>query len=68
MYLMLHVANLRNIESLLSLKPDNKTIVFWDFDDAIYLVHKNFSDRLWGHSAIRTVYENLKYRIFSLFH
>lgn len=66
-YLMLHVANLRNIESLIKLKPHGKTIVFWDFDDAIYLVHKNFSDRLWGDSGIRTIYEDLKYRLFSLF-
>lgn len=36
-YLMLHVANLRNIESLLKLKPPDKTIVFWDFDDAMYV-------------------------------
>jgi glycerophosphoryl diester phosphodiesterase len=67
-YLMLHVANLRNIESLLSLKPQNKTIVFWDFDDAIYVVHKSFSDRLWGHSGIRTIYESLKYKLLSTFH
>ncbi len=66
-YLMLHVANLRNIESLIKLKPPGKTIVFWDFDDAIYLVHKNFSDRLWGDSGIRTIYDDLKYRLFSLF-
>jgi len=60
-YLMLHVANLRNIDSLLTLKPHDKTIVFWDFDDAIYVVHKNFSDRLWGQSGIRTMYENIRY-------
>lgn len=47
-YLMLHVANLRNIENLLALKPRDKTIVFWDFDDRMYLVHKDPGDRLWG--------------------
>jgi glycerophosphoryl diester phosphodiesterase len=49
-YLMLHVANLRNLEKLLELKPRGKAIVFWDFDDRMYLVHKDFSDRLWGDS------------------
>jgi glycerophosphoryl diester phosphodiesterase len=67
-YLMLHVANLRNIESLLALKPKNKTIVFWDFDDAMYLVHKNFSDRLWGHSTLRTAWEQLWYRLLFPFY
>ena len=47
-YLMLHVANLRNIEDLLTLKPKDKTIMFWDFDDRMYLVHKDRTDRLWG--------------------
>lgn len=67
-YLMLHVANLRNIESLLSLKPENKTIVFWDFDDAIYVVHKNFSDRLWGQSTLRTAWAQLWYRLLFPFY
>ncbi|HMO05499.1 MAG TPA: glycerophosphodiester phosphodiesterase family protein [Kiritimatiellia bacterium] len=47
-YLMLHVANLRNIANLLALKPPDKTIVFWDFDDRMYLVHQDPGDRLWG--------------------
>lgn len=67
-YLMLHVANLRNIESLLALKPKNKTIVFWDFDDAIYVVHKNFSDRLWGRSAFWTAWEQMWYRLLFPFY
>ncbi len=62
-YLMLHAANLRNIESLLKLKPPGKTIVFWDFDDAMYVVHKNFSDHLWGQSAIGTAYDHFRYRL-----
>lgn len=67
-YLLLHVANLRNIESLLALKPKNKTIIFWDFDDAIYLVHKNFSDRLWGQSTLRTGWAQLWYRLLFPFY
>ena len=67
-YLMLHVANLRNIGSLIKLKPHDKTIVFWDFDDAIYVVHKTFSDRLWGHSGIRAMYENIRYMFFLPFY
>lgn len=47
-YLMLHVANLRNLEDLLKLKPKSKTIVFWDFDDRMYVIHKDPGDRLWG--------------------
>ena len=66
-YLMLHVANLLNIEDLLKFKPRGKTIVFWDFDDTMYIVHKDFSDRLWGDSAIRTFYQFLRYKLVSAF-
>lgn len=65
-YLMLHVANLSNIDDLLEFKPKGKTIVFWDFDDTIFIVHKDFSDRLWGHSGIRTFLQYLRYKLFSL--
>jgi len=65
-YLMLHVANLRNIDDLLALKPRGKTIVFWDFDDTIYIVHKDLSDRLWGDSGVTTLWQSLRYRIASL--
>ncbi len=51
-YILLHVSNLRNIDALLKLKPDGKTILFWDFDDRMYLVHMDASDRLWGTSAL----------------
>jgi glycerophosphoryl diester phosphodiesterase len=64
-YLMLHVANLRNIDDLLKLKPKGKTIVFWDFDDTIFIVHKDLSDRLWGTSGIRTFFQFLRYKLFS---
>lgn len=47
-YLMLHVSNRLNIKDLLRLKPTRKTLVFWDFDDTMYLVHKDPSDRLWS--------------------
>ena len=66
-YIMLHVANLHNIDDLLKFKPKGKTIVFWDFDDTIYIVHKDISDRLWGDSGIRTFFEFLRYKLISLF-
>jgi len=46
-YLMLHVTNLANIENLLELKPKNKTIIFWNFDNKMYLIHKDITDRMW---------------------
>jgi glycerophosphoryl diester phosphodiesterase len=66
-YLMLHVENLRNIDDLLKFKPRGKTIMFWDFDDTIYIVHKDMSDRLWGDSAIKTFYQLVRYKLVSLF-
>jgi glycerophosphoryl diester phosphodiesterase len=66
-YLMLHVANLRNIDDLLKFKPKGKTIVFWDFDDTMYIVHKDMSDRLWGDSGFRTFWQFVRYRIVSPF-
>lgn len=66
-YLMMHVANLHNIEDLLKLKPVGKTIVFWDFADGMYLVHKDLDDRIWGESAIVTLYWFAKYWLFSAF-
>jgi hypothetical protein len=66
-YLMLHVANLRNIDDLLRFKPKGKTIVFWDFDDTIYIVHKDISDRLWGDSGIRTFCQFVRYKLVSAF-
>jgi glycerophosphoryl diester phosphodiesterase len=66
-YLMLHVANLRNIDDLLKFKPKGKTIVFWDFDDTMYIVHKDISDRLWGDSGIRTFWQFVRYKFVSAF-
>ncbi len=47
-YLMLHAVNRFNLASLLSLKPEGKTIVFWDFGDTMHLVHKDPTDQLWN--------------------
>jgi glycerophosphoryl diester phosphodiesterase len=66
-YLMLHVANLRNIDDLLKFKPKGKTIIFWDFDDTMYIVHKDISDRLWGDSAISTFFQFVRYKLVSAF-
>jgi glycerophosphoryl diester phosphodiesterase len=66
-YLLLHVANLRNIEDLLRLKPRGKTIAFWDFDDTMYLVHKDLSDRLWGDSRLNTFAKAVRYRLTAPF-
>ena len=66
-YLILHAANLRNIEGLLRFKPKGKTIVFWEFDDTMYIVHKDISDRLWGNSGIENLYQLLRYEFVSLF-
>lgn len=64
-YLMLHMANLRNIEELLKLKPEGKTIVFWDFDDTMYIVHKDATDRIWGESGTGALIRRLQYKLFT---
>lgn len=66
-YVLLHVANVRNIDDLIALKPRGKTIVFWDFDDRIYVVHKDLSDRVWGDSRISTIFQWLRYKCALLF-
>jgi glycerophosphoryl diester phosphodiesterase len=66
-YLMLHVANLRNIDDLLRFKPRGKTIVFWAFDDRMYIVHKDISDRLWGESYISAFCQYALYKLVSAF-
>lgn len=62
-YLLLYVANLRNIEGLLKLKPPGKTIMLWDFDDRMYLVHKDRTDRLWGTSIVANTLQNLLFQM-----
>jgi glycerophosphoryl diester phosphodiesterase len=46
-YLMLHTANRMNLNDLFRLKPKDKTLVFWDFGDTMYVVHKDPADPLW---------------------
>ena len=58
-YLMLHTANLRNMEDLLNLKPDGKSIMFWDFDDNMYLLRQSSQDRLWGTSVISDIWQRI---------
>ena len=65
-YLLLHVANLRNIEDLLKLKPLGKTVMFWDFDDRMYVVHKDLGDRLWGTSVISEIWRRLCFNLAEL--
>lgn len=65
-YLLLHVANLRNIEDLLKLKPPGKTIMFWDFDDRMYMVHKDLGDRLWGTSVMSEIWRRLCFNLAEL--
>ena len=64
---MLYVANLRNIEDLIKLKPKDRTLVFWDFDDTMFIVHKNSADRLWGDSSITSFMKSMHYRFCLLF-
>jgi glycerophosphoryl diester phosphodiesterase len=66
-YLMLHIANLGNIDDLLRFKPRGKTIVFWDFEDTMYIVHKDISDRLWGDSWLSTFCQYILYKLVSAF-
>ncbi len=40
-YLMLHGSNLRNYDSLKSLLPEDKTLVFWYFTDEMQVVNAN---------------------------
>jgi len=59
-YLMLHVSNRRNIKDLLRLKPEGKTLVFWDFDNTMYLVQKDPTDRLWSDASPQPLADPVK--------
>ena len=58
-YLMVHVANLRNIDDLLRFKPKGNTIVFWDFDETtyIYCIRTSPTGPGVGDSDIRTYFQ-----------
>jgi glycerophosphoryl diester phosphodiesterase len=47
-YLMLHGINIRNYDSLMKLKPADKTLVFWYFDDQMYAVDEEGQDSWLG--------------------
>lgn len=46
-YLLLHGLNIRNLDNLLELKPEEKTIAIWYFNNEIYIVKKDETDGLW---------------------
>ncbi|MEA3329699.1 MAG: glycerophosphodiester phosphodiesterase family protein [Nanoarchaeota archaeon] len=46
-YIMLYGSNIKNIESLVELKPEGKTICFWYFSDEMYVVQIDDMDCLW---------------------
>ena len=46
-YLMMHGVNLRNFASLVKLKPADKTLVFWYFDDQMYVLQDE-DELSWG--------------------
>lgn len=46
-YLMLYGANIRNIDNLIELKPEDKTVVVWYFNNEMYIIQKDKTDGLW---------------------
>ena len=46
-YLLLHGINLRDYDALIELKPADKTLVFWYFDDAMYVIHPTEKKEIW---------------------
>ena len=46
-YLMLHGINLKNYNLLTELKPLDKTLVFWYFNDQMLIVQQDPTDLLW---------------------
>lgn len=46
-YVMLHGININNIESLIKLKPEGKTLAFWYFTNEMYIVQVDKSDKMW---------------------
>ena len=60
-YVMLHVSNLNNLGDLMKFKPKDKTVVFWNFEDKMYIVHKSFRDGLWGDSRAKNLFKDVTY-------
>jgi glycerophosphoryl diester phosphodiesterase len=46
-YIMLHGINMKNYTLLTKLKPKDKTLVFWYFNDQMFMMQKDSSDLLW---------------------
>ena len=46
-YIMLHGVNLKNYNLLTELKPKEQTLVFWYFDDRMFLLQKDQMDKMW---------------------
>jgi glycerophosphoryl diester phosphodiesterase len=46
-YLMFYCSNLNRYEELIRLKPKNKSLIFWYFNDEMFLVQKDETDKLW---------------------
>jgi len=46
-YIMLHGITLNNYKRIMKLKPSNITLVFWYFNDQMFIMQKDRSDRLW---------------------
>jgi len=46
-YLMLHGSNLHNIDDLVRLKPEDKTICIWYFTDEMYILQVDENDGMW---------------------
>ena len=46
-YVMLHGDNLRNYASLIRLKPTGVDLAFWYFNDQMYIIHNEETDKPW---------------------
>ena len=46
-YVMLHGVNILNYKDLIEHKPDDISLVFWYFNDQMYLVHNTENDKMW---------------------
>ena len=46
-FLMLHGRNIHNIENLTQHKPEDVTVVFWYFDNQMYVLQADENDGMW---------------------